>query len=193
VKDFNILSGGISMSLRPWSMAVATAVIVTIGGVGMTVGSTVHSAEVGEAPASATSPAKIVEAAIAIVESGDLTQLNQLLTPDARFDIPFPLPNTPATFQGRDAIIARLTETLGSFERVEFTEERIFAAQDNRTVFVEAKGNFVVKGTGAPYKNMYVFAFEVHNGKITALREYNNPLIIAQTFNIPLSAPSQQP
>lgn len=48
--------------------------------------------------------------------------------------------------------------------------------EDGQTVFVEANGNFIVKGTRKPYKNTYVFVFEVKQREITAIREYNNPL-----------------
>jgi uncharacterized protein len=135
-------------------------------------------------------PTQIVETAIRKFERMDLQGFEQLLSPNVRFDNVFSLPNTPATFQGRDAVIANFRELASRFERIEFVDERLYTAQDGQVVIVEARGNFAVRGTGAPYRNRYIFVFEVNNGQITAIREYVNPLTIAETFNIPLPQPS---
>lgn len=162
------------MSLRLWILAALIAVIAICSSIPVT------------ARASSGS-VNVVETAIERFERMDVQGFEQLLASDARFDNMFPLPNTPGTFQGREAVVANLKGIMGNFEQIEFVDERSYATQDGRTVFVEARGNFTVKGTGIPYQNTYIFAFEVNNGQITAIREYNNPLTIAQTFNIPLA------
>lgn len=167
------------MSFRLWTIGALTAVIVL--GTSITV----------MARRTDSRSTQVVETAVESMERMDFEAFSQLLASDARFDNVFALPNTPGTFQGRDAVIANIKEISRRFEQIEFVDERLYAAQGGRTVFVEARGNFAVKGTGAPYRNTYVFAFEVNNGQITAIREYNNPLMIAQTFNIPLSQPAR--
>lgn len=164
------------MSLRLWTIGALTAAIVISTGMTVTARKNSHSATV-------------VETAIARIESMDFQGFERLLAPNARFDNLFSLPNTSGTFEGRDAVIANIKEISQRFERIDFVDERLYVVRGGKTVFVEARGNFAVKGTGAPYQNTYVFAFEVNNGQITAIREYNNPLTIIQTFNIPFSQP----
>ncbi len=136
---------------------------------------------------------QVVEVAIQKFEQMDMQGFEKILAPNARFDNVFALPNTPGTFQGRGAIIANLREISRRFERIEFTDERLYPVQDGRTVIVEARGNFALRGTGIPYRNTYVFVFEVDQEQITAIREYNNPLTVAETFNIPLCSPPKSP
>lgn len=164
------------MSIRLWTVGALTAAIVI--GSSVTVTARKNSRSV-----------KVVEAAIARIENMDFQGFERLLASDARFDNLFSLPNTPGTFEGRDAVIANIREISERFEQIEFVDERVYVVRGGKTVFVEARGNFTVKGTGEPYQNTYVFAFEINNGKITAIREYNNPLTIIQTFNIPLPQP----
>lgn len=162
------------MSLRKWMIGGFTIAVVL--GASFTVTARTNSRST-----------TVVEAAIERIERMDLQSFRQLLAPNVRFDNVFSLPNTPSSFQGQAAVLANIKEISGRFERIEFVNERLYVTENGRTVFVEARGNFTVKGTGAPYQNTYVFAFEINEGKITAIREYNNPLTIAQTFNIPLS------
>ncbi|MGB3650168.1 MAG: nuclear transport factor 2 family protein [Rivularia sp. (in: cyanobacteria)] len=164
------------MSLRLWTVGALTAAIVISTGMSVTARKNSRSA-------------RVIETAIARIESMDFQGFEQLLAPNARFDNVFTLPNTSGTFEGRDAVIANIKEISQRFERIDFVDERLYVVRGGQTVFVEARGNFTVKGTGAPYQNTYVFAFEVNNGTITAIREYNNPLTIIQTFNIPFSQP----
>lgn len=160
------------MSLRLWITAIATTTLVTTG---------------IAVKARTSSTAEVVATAMNRFENADIQGFAELLAPNTRFDNVFNLPNTPRTFEGKDAVVANLTRITENFEQIEFVDERLYTSEDGQTVFVEANGNFTVKGTGEPYNNTYVFVFEVENGQIVAIREYNNPLTIAETFNIPLT------
>ena len=162
------------MKLRLWTVGALTAAIVI--GSSVTVTARKNSRSV-----------RVVEAAIARIENMDFQGFERLLASDASFDNVYSLPNTSGTFEGRDAVIANIREIAESFEQMEFVDERLYVVRGGKTVFVEARGNFTLKETGKPYQNTYVFAFEIDKGKISAIREYNNPLTIIQTFNIPFS------
>lgn len=167
------------MSLQRWAIAaLMTTSLATVGAI----------ATAQNHP----SAAEIARITLQHLERQDLAAIEQLLAPNARFDNMLLLPNMPGTFQGRDAVMANLQHIVENFDRIEFVDERVFPAQDGRTVFVEARGNFLMKGTGEPYRNLYVFAFEVQNGQVTAVREYNNPLTIAETFNLPIVQPAEK-
>ena len=161
------------MSLRFWTTAIATITLVTTG---------------IAVKARTSSTAEVVTTALNRFENSDIQGFAELIAPNARFENVFNLPNTPRTFEGKDAVVANLTRITENFEQIEFVDERLHASEDGQTVFVEANGNFTVKGTGEPYKNTYVFVFEVENGQIVAIREYNNPLTVAKTFKIPLAS-----
>ena len=164
------------MSFRLWIAAITTLTII--------------STVIVVKASTDSNSTEVVATAMNKFENGDVRGFAELLAPNTRFDNVFNLPNTPRTFEGKDAVVANLTRIIENFEQVEFVNEGLYTAEDGQTVFVEANGNFTVKGTGEPYKNTYIFVFEVNEGQITAIREYNNPLTIAETFNIPLSQPS---
>ena len=162
------------MLLRLWITAIATTTLVTTG--------------IAVKARTNSNSAEIVATAMNRFENADIGSFAELIAPNARFENVFNLPNTPRTFEGKDAVVANLTGITENFEQIEFVDERLYTSEDGQTVFVEANGNFTVRGTGESYNNTYVFVFEVENGQIVAIREYNNPLIVAETFNIPLSS-----
>jgi ketosteroid isomerase-like protein len=51
-------------------------------------------------------------------------------------------------------------------------------------VFVEGRGDLILKQTGQPYRNVYVFRFRISDEKITEIREYSDPVIYAQAFGL---------
>ena len=55
---------------------------------------------------------------------------------------------------------------------------------DGTAAFAEAAGDMRC-ATGRPYKNRYVFRFDVEGGRIRRIREYVNPLTSAVAFGRP--------
>lgn len=121
------------------------------------------------------------------LEQHNLAGVECLLAEEIRFENRFHLPGIPAIVAGREAVIANLSTILVLFERVEFVNQHIIPAQDGRTVCIEAQGNFALRNTGEPYRNTYLFVFEIEQGQIICIREYNNPLVLAETLNLPLN------
>lgn len=62
--------------------------------------------------------------------------------------------------------------------------ENPFRIDDGATVFVEGRGDLVLKQTGQPYRHIYVFRFSISDGKITEIREYANPVIYAKALGL---------
>ena len=55
------------------------------------------------------------------------------------------------------------------------------------TAFVEGRGDLIMKKTGQPYRNIYVFKFSIAEGNISAIREYANPVIYAKSQGLKLN------
>ncbi len=92
-------------------------------------------------------------------------------------------------FEGKSAVLSYLQLILDNFEQIldaaTFVVET-FVSSDAQTVFVEAKGCLTVKHSAQPYRNNYVFRFNLQNGKITHIREYANPVTYAKAMGQPL-------
>ncbi len=83
--------------------------------------------------------------------------------------------------RGREAFGSRLGAISGLMRSARFTDRRITASADEATTFAQAKGDFVT-ADGRPYRNVYVFRFDWHDGKIVSWEEYANPITILRTF-----------
>jgi ketosteroid isomerase-like protein len=132
----------------------------------------------------------LVKAAIEKFENKDSQGFGELLAPSASFDLVFSVPGLTSSVKGRDAIVEFLKVFFQPYDRIEFLEKNLYSTKNGRILFLEARGNFVLTGRDDPYKNIYVWVFEVSDQRITAIREYNNPLIVSEFFHIPLPQPT---
>jgi ketosteroid isomerase-like protein len=92
----------------------------------------------------------------------------------------------PFEFAGKEAAFGYLGSIGANFSQVAFSERRIHVVAGGGTVFVEAKGDLIVRSSGKPYRNVYVFKFTFDHGSITGLTEYGNPVTFAKAFDLPL-------
>lgn len=83
-----------------------------------------------------------------------------------------------------DRYFARIVEL---FSRTALVDLDYTLSLGGTTVFAEAKGDLVVRATGAPYRNVYLFKLTVRSGKITDIREYSNPITFARALGLPLA------
>ena len=87
-------------------------------------------------------------------------------------------------FEGKDAVLGYLQLILDNFEQTVLADRHTFITGDGDTVFVEGRGDLILKQTGQPYRNIYVFRFSISDGKITEIREYANPVIYAKALGL---------
>ena len=81
---------------------------------------------------------------------------------------------------------------VGLFNQIRFEQIRLYETRNPNLVIIEAQGDFVVAENGRPYRNTYVFVFQTSGNRVSLIREYLNPLIVAQTFGIDVT-PNQSP
>ena len=87
-------------------------------------------------------------------------------------------------FDGKDAVLGYLQTILDNFKQAVMADRKTFITDDGATVFVEGRGDLILKKTGQPYNNVYVFKFSISDGKITEIREYANPVIYAKALGL---------
>ena len=57
---------------------------------------------------------------------------------------------------------------------------------DGERVFVTTQGDYVQEEGQRPYRNVYVFRFEIRDGCISRVDEYANPVTYAQLAGLPI-------
>ncbi len=87
-------------------------------------------------------------------------------------------------FDGKNAVLGYLQTILDNFKQAVMVDRKTFITDDGATVFVEGRGDLVLKKTGQPYRNIYVFKFSISDGKIAEIREYANPVIYAKALGL---------
>ena len=143
-------------------------------------------------PAQATSAGDVVNRFFAALEARDIQALADMFTEDITNTLPYVAtgdtsPAAMRRFEGRRAVLAYFNGAAERIAQVAFRDAEITFGGDGRTVFVENHGDMVLPD-GRPYRNRYVWRFEIENGQITGIREYFNPVTAAAAFNRPVGS-----
>lgn len=131
----------------------------------------------------------LVEGLFAALQSGDLSPVGPNLAADVTGVLPYAPSGNPEPFRmfrGRDAVMGYLGSVVAFFSQRTLSGLACYATGDGSTVFAEARGDFVRAGTGAPYRNVYVFKFTIRDGLITYIAEYANPVPVAKVLGLPI-------
>ena len=124
------------------------------------------------------------------LEARDFGGLNAVVTDGMTFEMPFPVPGMAARHEGRAAVEAFYRSALGGMRCSRIRLERVILPADQSLLVAEGRG--VAETTdGLPYNNRYawIFAFS-SDGRVAALREYADPLVIMAAFGGPAIATS---
>lgn len=131
----------------------------------------------------------LVEGLFAALQSGDLSPVGPHLAADVTGVLPYAPSGNPEPFRvfpGKDAVMRYLGSVVATFSQRRWHGLTCYVTADGSTVFAEARGDFVRAGTGAPYRNVYVFKFTIHDGLITHIAEYANPVPVAKVLGLPI-------
>jgi len=105
-------------------------------------------------------------------------------------EFPFPLApgedRTGARRQRGEGLRTSLRDSLRTTEKIQFNNVVWRTTDDGSAVF-EAEGECELSN-GRPYRNRYIFIFEVSEGRISRWWEYLNPVISARAVGIPLES-----
>jgi hypothetical protein len=122
----------------------------------------------------------------AAIGRGDREDLLALVAEDIEWIIPgedWPLAGTRRGHAG----LANLLETASKMETS--TEPREYVAQGDR-VLVVGVATGKIKATNKPFKDDWVFAITVRNGKVTKIREYIDTQALARASQMDSSGPA---
>ena len=117
----------------------------------------------------------------------DVSIASAVLTEGTVESIPFAMAggtDPERVFQGKDAVIGYLQTILDNLMQAVMVDRQTFITGDGTTVFVEGRGDLILKQTGQSYRNIYVFRFSLCDEKINEIREYANPVIYAKALGL---------
>jgi ketosteroid isomerase-like protein len=137
-----------------------------------------------------TASGDVVQAYITAMEQKDLAALVAVLADDAVLEMPLDVSGTNQPrdlWRGTDGASAHYGRAFEDVVSIDFTGLEIWPTVDPDVVFAEAVGDMAMV-SGRPYKNRYVFRFDLDEGKIRRIREYCNPVTSALSYGIPLPA-----
>lgn len=125
---------------------------------------------------------ELVRQAYAAVGQGEIPRLLEMMSEDVEIQLPGPtqIPFT-GTYRGREEA-GQLFLTLAESAKVERFEPIEYIAHGDQVV-VLGHEQLTAKPTGRTWATDWVMCWTVHNGEITALREFHQTAEIAAAFN----------
>ncbi len=130
----------------------------------------------------------IVEGFINALQHKDTNALSTLLDQQVSVFQPMTFSGSSipeVQFVGKDTVLGYLQQVFTHMAQIRFVNHKLSLAHNGNILFFEAIGDFVT-ATNAPYKNVYVFKFELRDSKIVHITEYANPVTYAIAFGVKL-------
>ncbi|RZK38574.1 MAG: hypothetical protein EOO90_21865 [Pedobacter sp.] len=106
----------------------------------------------------------------------------ELFTEDAIQEFPYAPAPYATEVVGRDAIADYIGNVVNGAKNWNFKNLQFAATTDRNTFFVEFEGSADVNSTGKNYQQLYIGRITLRNGKISAYREFWNPVWIMDAF-----------
>lgn len=134
-------------------------------------------------------PLDLAEIFFEALEQHDISLVERHLSDDVVEVIPFS--NTGKSdpfyvFNGKAEVLGYLKTIVTNFSRVVLTDKRYSVTDQGSAVFLQAEGDLVQARTGTKYQNVYVFKFEIRDGKIVHIDEYANPITYSLLAGLPI-------
>ncbi|MCA1994941.1 MAG: nuclear transport factor 2 family protein [Coleofasciculus sp. S288] len=147
------------------------------------------SAKSETAPAvkSAQASSRRIEAArqfLQAVEAKDINTINRLIADGVVLEQPYFSRGESNRVAGRQAANAFFNRIFNQYSQIRFVDVVFRQSQFDNTVILEGSGDFRIADTQRPYRNQYVVVLEIIDGRVTLIREYFNPLIAAEAFEV---------
>ena len=131
---------------------------------------------------------QVVKDFFAAIGSGDKQGLLSLVAEDIEWIIPgedWPLAGTHRGHAGLADVLQKATEEV----EMTYPEPPEYVAQGDR-VMVVGVATGKIKATNKPFKDDWVFAITVRNGKVTKIREYIDTQALARASQMDASGPA---
>ena len=134
------------------------------------------------------SAADLAQAYLTALQAKDKQAILSILADDFTLEIPCNLSGTndlSDSWSGLQVADAKYEATFRKIEVLKYVDLEFIQSVDRSIAFAEGLG--VMKmANGNPYRNRYVFRFDVKGGKIKRIREYLTPITSAIAMGLPL-------
>jgi ketosteroid isomerase-like protein len=134
------------------------------------------------------SASDLARAYLEALQAKDRDAILSILAEDFALEVPCNISGTndlSDSWYGLEAARKNYDTTFRVIEELTYEDVEYTQGSDCNIAFAEGMG--VMKmATGRPYRNRYVFRFDVEHGKIRRIREYLNPITSAIAFGIAL-------
>ena len=122
------------------------------------------------------------------LQAKDRDRILALLAEDFALEVPCNVSGTndlSDSWHGLENAAANYDATFRKIEVLQYADLEFTPGRDDRIAFAEGRG-VMRMASGRPYRNIYIFRFDVENGKIRRIREYANPVTAALSMGFPL-------
>ena len=133
-----------------------------------------------------SSATRVVKEFLQSLEAQDTNAIAQLWSQDAAIEVPYDLQGR--NFPNREAAQGYIEQVIQPFSEIRFERIRFYQTRSPNVVIIEGQGDFTLAEDGRSYRNTYISVFQIKDNKISLIREYFNPLIIARTFGVDLTS-----
>jgi ketosteroid isomerase-like protein len=130
-----------------------------------------------------------IERFINAIQNRDMATVNNLLREDVTLVMPMTFSGHPQpefVTHGRDETLGYFQTVFDNFSQIRFINPVYTLSLDTHRVFVETRGDFITARGSIPYQNVYLFRFDLQDGKIVFIHEYANPVPASAVLGIPL-------
>jgi ketosteroid isomerase-like protein len=125
---------------------------------------------------------RVAQEFITAFEERDPLGVLATLHPQARLTIRLHIDGSPRpwyVFDGPQHIRGYIESVAAKFDRVAFRDQMWTMSATGDVVFLETHGDIQSSAEKLDYRNVYVFKFEMEDGKVKDVVEYANPVTYA--------------
>ncbi|MFE5942063.1 nuclear transport factor 2 family protein [Streptomyces sp. NPDC056480] len=126
------------------------------------------------------SPAELYRHGLHLLVKKDIPGWVELWDEDGVLEFPFAPEGRPARLEGRTAVGDYMRHYPDHVDLHDFPEVTIHQTTVPETIVVEMRGVGRLVQTGAPFDMTYIAVVTIRDGRITAYRDYWNPLAVSQ-------------
>jgi ketosteroid isomerase-like protein len=143
--------------------------------------------------ATESTAADLARAYLMALQAKDKQAILSILAEDFTLEIPCNLSGTndlSDSWTGLTTADAKYEATFQKIKVLKYVDLEFSQSTDRSVAFAEGLGVMEL-ANGNPYRNRYIFRFDVKDGRIQRIREYLNPITSAIAMGLPL--PGREP
>jgi ketosteroid isomerase-like protein len=134
---------------------------------------------------------ELAHAFLRAIQAKDKEAILSLLADGFALEVPYNVSGTndlSDSWYGLEVAGVNFEKTWKTIDVVKYSEIEVTAARDSNVAFAETLGDMTM-ASGRPYRNRYVFRFDIEGEKIKRIREYANPVTSMAAYGFPLATP----